>query len=412
MATVFCGSCGEKIKKEDLFCVFCGTKKEREEENPNNNANGEVLSLQHFQENKSKERISRFAIKRPRPSPSPSSSTLSADTKRPNKSTEAVLINVGIIRENDRGIIKIVRGSKLPVQVPRNANVETILKLSLKKHAEQDQYFCASEDYVLIYPDKKKVETIPGTKTIFSLDAYKKNLGKPYSKLDLFLCQPQDLYKREDEVEDDIPVLSNVNVLTEPKTWDLETGMENNFDPDIFFNHLNDITVDTNDVAIASSESASESSNNAVLTSSTSSLVSNFGHCPICNKKFKFDVIEEHADQCLQKKERIIIESDSEGESHPEELKTVEIDTDMVLIDLKKEMPGIIRRCNILSEEEIRINVRRLFEFEDFVRFFGKRWNRQKLNAIYKITYLGEPAVDTGGVSREFYSGKMVLTNI
>ena len=46
------------------------------------------------------------------------------------------MINVGIIREHENtGQLQVVRGSKLPLQVSRQADADTILKLALKKHA-------------------------------------------------------------------------------------------------------------------------------------------------------------------------------------------------------------------------------------------------------------------------------------
>ena len=34
----------------------------------------------------------------------------------------------------------------------------------------------------------------------------------------------------------------------------------------------------------------------------------------------------------------------------------------------------------------------------------------KNLNKSYRISYVGEPAIDTGGVSRDFYSGMVFLT--
>ena len=47
-----------------------------------------------------------------------------------------------------------------------------------------------------MYPDLKLVRKVPGTNIDFSVCEYKKELGKPYSEVDLFLCL-------ESEVEND-----------------------------------------------------------------------------------------------------------------------------------------------------------------------------------------------------------------
>ena len=66
---------------------------------------------------------------------------------------------------------------------------EEVLKTALNKHADNDQFFCSLEDYVFCYPDQKLVEFIPGTTESFTVEKYKEEfLSKPYSKMDLFLC--------------------------------------------------------------------------------------------------------------------------------------------------------------------------------------------------------------------------------
>ena len=66
---------------------------------------------------------------------------------------------------------------------------EEILKTALKKHSDNDQFFCSLDDYDLCYPDQKTVEFIPGTTESFTVEKYKEEfLSKPYSKMDLFSC--------------------------------------------------------------------------------------------------------------------------------------------------------------------------------------------------------------------------------
>ena len=59
---------------------------------------------------------------------------------------------------------------------------------AVRKHADHDQFFCGSDDYVLCYPDQKIVQFIPGSNKEFTVELYKEEIGKPYSKIDLFLC--------------------------------------------------------------------------------------------------------------------------------------------------------------------------------------------------------------------------------
>lgn len=55
----------------------------------------------------------------------------------------------------------------------------------MKKHADHDQLFAADVEHVLLYPDQKLVDKVPGTDEEFTVAAYKRELSKPYSKLDL-----------------------------------------------------------------------------------------------------------------------------------------------------------------------------------------------------------------------------------
>lgn len=43
----------------------------------------------------------------------------------------------------------------------------------------------------------KLMDMIKGTEVPFNIDAYKKELGKPYSKLDLYLCKSHDVRRND-----------------------------------------------------------------------------------------------------------------------------------------------------------------------------------------------------------------------
>ena len=62
------------------------------------------------------------------------------------------------------------------------------------KRSNQNQFFCSSEDCLLLYPDQKVVTNIPGSEELFMAEKYEKELGKPYSKLDLSLCRTSDIF--------------------------------------------------------------------------------------------------------------------------------------------------------------------------------------------------------------------------
>ena len=137
----------------------------------------------------------------------------------------------------------------------------------------------------------------------------------------------------------------------------------------------------------------------------TSTFETSCGYCPVCNKKIPFAVIEVHANECLSKKQWPIIYS---VDSVPrEEDKDYEIEEDnnaygdVNTIDYKKQIPVVLKHCNVAKEETLIHHVRRHYEFQDFQNFLVKNGIYNKnLNKSYRISYVGEPAIDTGGVSR------------
>ena len=46
--------------------------------------------------------------------------------------------------------------------------------------------------WLLVYPDFDLVQHIPGTEEPFTVEKYKDALGRPYSRVNLFLCRMED----------------------------------------------------------------------------------------------------------------------------------------------------------------------------------------------------------------------------
>ena len=63
------------------------------------------------------------------------------------------------------------------------------------------------------------------------------------------------------------------------------------------------------------------------------------------------------------------------------------------------------QKCEMNEENELAINARRGFCFKDFLKTFQKNWNIKRMRNKYSITFIGESGVNTGGVSRNIYSG-------
>ena len=98
------------------------------------------------------------------------------------KKNEAVKVQVGLVHQID-GQLRKVKGRTIPVQLQPSCDARTLLSTSVEKHA--NRYL----EYVILYPDMSSVCFSPGNLNPFSLEAYKNDLLKPYSKLYFWLCE-------------------------------------------------------------------------------------------------------------------------------------------------------------------------------------------------------------------------------
>ena len=186
--TCFCPSCGEELGVHDRYCVKCGSKRKAPTQSPPDNIK-RTKTLNDFIQEKGKERHGFFKQKKVRNSSGTATCPRTSKVKASSNIRSEVLINVGLFESNDEGDIFPERGSRIPVKVGKQYTAEEVLKTALNKHADNDQFFCSLEDYVLCYPDQKLVDFIPGATESFTVEKYKEEfLSKPYSKIDLFLC--------------------------------------------------------------------------------------------------------------------------------------------------------------------------------------------------------------------------------
>ena len=185
MADHFCPQCGVKAELIDKFCNRCGVKlrdncdQDREVDDEKKEVKKVKTFDEFFSAQKQKKQLS---------------------VKKSTKSVD-VVINIGLIKSTEKAGAHIIRGSKLSVQVKKDFSSGQVIEAAVQKHSAYDQYFCGLEDYLLLYPDQKVVVSIPGTSKKFTVRGYKEALGKPFSKIDLYLCLPQDLICDNDECE-------------------------------------------------------------------------------------------------------------------------------------------------------------------------------------------------------------------
>eukprot|EP00794_Sanderia_malayensis_P008537 gene8537-9449_t len=131
--------------------------------------------------------------------------------------------------------------------------------------------------------------------------------------------------------------------------------------------------------------------------------------CPVCNRKFTISMIEEHVDACLQSKETSFIAlQSSEDEADNFSAKEPEICQDLcggpMSSECKELLVQAVKVCHYKMAIDVTLNIGRGHEFSDFTKFFKKPWNAKKQGGAYRICYIAEAGIDSGGVSREFYS--------
>ena len=208
----FCSVCGSKVAESHQFCGSCCTKRVNLEKDDRIEITATTNSLKDFLQEKRKD-TQRFSL----PHKSLSFNKIRSDAKPSHKIVDtSVIIEVGIM-DMSKGNLEPVRESRLPVKVGKDINQEEICQLAIKIHCDHDQLFSNLEQYVMMYPDQKLVYQVPGTTEMFTLAKYKTELGKPFSKLILFLCKEKDFQSSLLTGLDDEVHILNFNIFFQAK---------------------------------------------------------------------------------------------------------------------------------------------------------------------------------------------------
>ena len=187
MSDIFCGKCGSIVQQvDDLFCTKCGTKRTKKQTTEKEERESNVDNYAMFKKRKEEQRRQSFK----KHTTSFNQSDAGNSTRKKNIITTTtenneVRITVGVVTEDKFGELIKRRGSRIPITIKESANITEVLNTALKKIAENDQYFSPLDSYLLLYPDFRVVEFIPGSQTDFTIGKYKRYLGKPFSKIDL-----------------------------------------------------------------------------------------------------------------------------------------------------------------------------------------------------------------------------------
>ena len=355
----FCVSCGSKVNCGDKFCFKCGAKvlSGRESTSEQENASSSAKPMSQFLASKAEKRSGFFkpskCFKRKAPTgPGSSSRSKLVDNR--------VVINVGLIRENEEGKLAVVRGSKVALKVGKDFGAVEVLRAAVKKHADHDQFFCGDEDYILLYPDQKEVVKVPGSDEKFTVAKYKQELAKPYSKVDLYICREEDFKKDRDMDDED-----DTKKKCKDKTNDLIDILS---DDDSMFEHSvfdSPPELFPDDYQISPSTSRESSSRQHGPITQEGHLTANKNgkkaECPTCHVHFFHDEIAEHADFCAENAHTLSFlgQKDPPANDIPEEsIASAEAETSNTARNAVP-LTDILNPLVAELESQIRINVRR-----------------------------------------------------
>ena len=184
----FCSSRGSKMDIRDQFCINCesgkkSTKNKKETEKATTNTKSlKWVSFRKETGEKKKSKVTRKTITADR-----RKSMFSGNCKTVDSS---VVIKVAIMDTSKESLEP--RGFKLPVKVGKDMTADEVRVLAQKKHSDYNQFFSELENNVLRYSDTKLVCHKPGTDESFTVAKYKKELGKPYSKIWFYLHKDEE----------------------------------------------------------------------------------------------------------------------------------------------------------------------------------------------------------------------------
>ena len=163
----FCYSCGEYLEDSGKFCVKCGYKKKLLDDSTSGTKKSKLLNDYVIEKGNGRGGFSKAKFQL-----SKNNSKDLKSWKPPNVLSE-VLINVGLIETNEKGVVAIKRGSRLATKMLKSFFPIEVAHAAVRKHADHDRFFCGSDDYVFCYPDQKIIQFIPGSNKEFTVELYK-----------------------------------------------------------------------------------------------------------------------------------------------------------------------------------------------------------------------------------------------
>ena len=314
-----------------------------------------------------------------------------------------VVINVGVMKSK-HGEIK--RGENLPVKLLPSAQVEEILRVARQKHCAFNKRFNNRGTYKLAYKDGSEVVNVPGTEEPFSLKRFKEESGFNYARIALYL-QPTRLtfsevlcelaHDNESESEEDNLLLAPIDPLS-PLSHKEDFAVEISQNPSAEIVALAP-GIESSQIVQHKEEAVNEQLS-PIPGTSYSNLSPDDGQveCPTCFVKFPAAEVSQHADECA---DEYWSRSDSDIIGHITKKVCGDEQAEADIPSLRTEIQKI-KESN-LDKTKILVTVRRSSVWNDFKR---ARERYYRPDSALKVTFSGEPAIDTGGPKREFFAGE------
>ena len=436
---MFCSSCGQNCPLEAKYCHKCGdllkhnvtegagsvdegSKKDERGSKPG------LLTFAQFRARKEEDRSKHFK-KKP-------GKKLKLDRK--GNADCQTKINIGVMIMKD-GRLSIKRGYSLPINVAPNITSEDLLEKAVEKHSRFHKDVVQSNKkafYQLLYADKNKVNTLPGSDEPFTLERYKEEIDKPYSRITFYLCSSSDYFDSvlgdfdldsdsdgpSEKTPEFPPIPSNSNGNSNSNS--VENQAQTNFvqssttspspnqeqgehrmtwlavqeQSDLFEKDLQCPVFETKPVAALTPEASVQNKEEE-----QERLMS----CPICFSLHPVEQIEEHADNCSM----WLLDDTNDQCDIPDPSPTLSCNAEPATAQAltgyqQKKVLGeqiAALSAQLLSTDVKRITIRRKFMWQDFKSAMSTKIQPK---STLKVVFSGEPAVDDGGPRRELFSGK------
>ena len=433
-----CGKCQTVVLEGFRFCQQCGTfltnakrlgttdgspREADASSSKPKRAETPLLSFDEFRKRKSKERQENSKKKKENP-------------------PKEVLINVGIMNLVKQ-VLKPIKGKVMMVRVNENVRKLELLKKSFEKHSAHDRNFDQEADYTIVYPDGTEILTLPGQPNqLFQLDKYKQDIGKPYNRITIYLakrCDQELFTKGESDTESDSSnekVMKQISMLESFARGSMASS--HTCTNDILQNPSSDLTTQPNTSNIPSVQEQLTIQNTCkrppiiditgpsrsatplvdptpnAIRSDLQSLKEMFPAKQECELRQAMDItssLEEAINFLVEDRSLNVVYGSLLSEElevdadtyHDEENLLTETKTLFTTNENLGTKLENWKNSNMDGNGHFRLKVRRQEVWDDTLTKLNKA-NSQDTCKPIKVQFIGEPAVDQGGPSREFFS--------